>query len=99
MEVHPGRQNRRPSKTDRGSLGGSRKETVISPLCRKGTAMPLWYFHAVTSWVLQRAVQRAGVFTASEDAVHWPENPHLGKVGRDPGSEGSGEKWPMVEAT
>lgn len=61
--------------------------------------MPLWYFPAVTSWGLQRTVQRARGFRGSEGAGGWAEKPHLGKVKRDPGSEGNGEKhgWRQLE--
>lgn len=71
---------------------------MVSRLFRKGAAVLLWYLPALTSWGLQRVVQRARAFRASEGAVAWAENPQLGMVGRDPGSEGSGEKCPRVEA-
>lgn len=89
-EAHPRRRNRGPSKADRGTVRGSRKETAVSPLHRKGTAVPLRYFPTVTSWVLQKAIQRARGFKASGGAVGWSENPHLGKVRRYPRSQGVG---------
>lgn len=41
----------------------------------------------------------ARVFRESEGAGGWAENPHLGKLGRDPVCEGNGDKCVSMEAT
>lgn len=80
------RENRERSKADRSRLGGNEKKTAVSLLHREGTAVALSCFPAVTSWVSQRAVQRARRFGASKGSkgwLGWEETQGLKGLGRN----------------